>query len=102
MTPVFMPVQPYQPEPKPIISYPPLNQRWFRIQSRAGMDRAFKNIPARIIESKPYLMPDTYLLLLAHKCPECGGKGYYDTFDGEVSCGTCRDNLRNDFEINLI
>lgn len=35
-------------------------------------------------------------------CPECGGKGYYDTFDGEVSCGTCRDNLRNDFEINLI
>jgi len=28
-------------------------------------------------------------------CPECGGKGYYDTLDGEITCGTCRDRSRN-------
>ena len=40
---------------------------------------------------QPYLMPDTSLLILVNECPECGGKGYYDTFDGEITCGTCRE-----------
>ena len=24
-------------------------------------------------------------------CPECGGKGYTDSMDGDIRCGTCRD-----------
>ena len=62
-----MPVEPYQPEPKPTISYPPVKQRWYRIQSRVGMLRACATVQARIIAAQPYLMPETYLLLILNK-----------------------------------
>ncbi len=46
-----------------------LRQKWFRIQSREGLDRAFSNpaLHKRIVEAQTYLLPNTYLLLIKNK-----------------------------------
>lgn len=44
-----------------------LNQRWFRIYSRRGKDRAFELIHERILDCMPYLLAGECLLLVRGK-----------------------------------